>query len=132
MTTLIAMAGKGGTGKTTFAALLIRSLIKRGLEPVLAVDADPNATLSEALGVEMPRTIGDVREEFGKLSGNLPAGMTKGMFFEYKLNEVIYEGDGFDLLVMGTRGHSAIHDLILGRTAEQVMRSIKAPVLMVP
>lgn len=101
MAKLIAMAGKGGTGKTTFAALLIRGLINRGLGPVLAVDADPNATLAEALGIPMPKTIGMVREEFGKASDTLPSGMTKGMFFEYKLNEIIVEQEGLDLLVMG-------------------------------
>jgi len=101
MTKLIAMAGKGGTGKTTFAAMLIRGLIERGQDPVLAVDADPNATLCEALGLEMPRTIGMVREEFGKAASSLPAGMTKGQLFEYKLNEIIVEEQGLDLLVMG-------------------------------
>lgn len=101
MAKLIAMAGKGGTGKTTFAAMLIRGLIDSGQDPVLAVDADPNATLSEALGLETPRTIGMVREEFGKASDTLPAGMNKGQFFEYKLNEIIVEQDGLDLLVMG-------------------------------
>ena len=101
MTKLIAMAGKGGTGKTTFAALLIRGLLRRERGPVLAVDADPNATLSEALGMEAPKTIGMVREEFGKASETLPAGMTKGQFFEYKLNEIVVEDEGVDLLVMG-------------------------------
>jgi CO dehydrogenase maturation factor len=101
MAKLIAMAGKGGTGKTTFAAMIIRGLIESGQAPVLAVDADPNATLSEALGLEAPKTIGMVREEFGQASGTLPAGMTKGQFFEYKLNEIIVEDEGMDLLVMG-------------------------------
>lgn len=101
MTKLIAMAGKGGTGKTTFAALLIRGLLERGMGPVLAVDADPNATLPEALGIPTPTTIGMVREEFGALSGKLPAGMTKDVFFEMKLNEIVVEGKDLDLLVMG-------------------------------
>jgi len=101
MAKVIAMAGKGGTGKTTFAAMLIRGLIESGQAPVLAVDADPNATLCEALGLEMPRTIGMVREEFSKAADTLPAGMTKGQFFEYKLNEILVEETGLDLLVMG-------------------------------
>ena len=101
MAKLIAMAGKGGTGKTTLAALIIRSLIRKGQGPVLAVDADPNATLPEALGMEMPTTMGEVREEFGKQSEQLPAGMNKGQWFDYQLNAIIEEGDGFDLLVMG-------------------------------
>jgi CO dehydrogenase maturation factor len=101
MAKLIAMAGKGGTGKTTFAALLIRGLIERGLDPVLAVDADPNATLCEALGIPTPRTIGMIREEFAKASKTLPAGMTKGQYFEYMLNEILVEQRGLDLLVMG-------------------------------
>ncbi len=101
MAKLIAMAGKGGTGKTTFAAMIIKELIDSGRAPVLAVDADPNATLCEALGVPMPQTIGMVREEFGKAADSLPAGMTKGQFFEYKLNEILVEEEGMDLLVMG-------------------------------
>jgi CO dehydrogenase maturation factor len=101
MAKTIAMAGKGGTGKTTLAALLIRSLIKRELGAVLAVDGDPNATLPEALGVPMPTTIGEIREQFGKASSSLPAGMNKTQWFEYQLNSILVESDGFDLLVMG-------------------------------
>jgi len=101
MAKIIAMAGKGGTGKTTLAALIIRSLMRKGLGPVLAIDADPNATLPEALGIPMPTTIGEIREEFGKQSENLPAGMTKGQWFDYQLNSIIEEGDGVDLLAMG-------------------------------
>lgn len=101
MAKLIAMAGKGGTGKTTLAALIIRSLLNQGRGPVLAVDGDPNATLPEALGVPMPTTIGQVREEFGKASETLPAGMNKTQWFEYQLNSILVEQEGMDLLVMG-------------------------------
>jgi CO dehydrogenase maturation factor len=101
MAKIIAMAGKGGTGKTTLAALIVRSLLKRDLGPVLAVDGDPNATLPEALGLPMPTTIGEIREQFGKASSSLPAGMNKTQWFEYQLNSILVESDGFDLLVMG-------------------------------
>ncbi len=101
MAKLIAMAGKGGTGKTTLAALIIRSLLNKKLGPVLAVDGDPNATLPEALGISMPTTIGEIREQFGKASESLPAGMNKTQWFEYQLNSILVEKDGMDLLVMG-------------------------------
>ena len=71
MSYTIALAGKGGTGKTTMAGLLIRYMVGKGLKPVLAVDADANANLNEVLGVEARQTIGDAREEMKK--GGLPA-----------------------------------------------------------
>jgi CO dehydrogenase maturation factor len=94
----IALAGKGGTGKTTVAGLLIRYMIEKGKKPVLAVDADANANLNEVLGVEARQTIGDAREEMKK--GGLP-GMTKDVFIEMRIQESLVEAEGFDLIIMG-------------------------------
>ncbi|MEW6230213.1 MAG: AAA family ATPase, partial [Bacillota bacterium] len=97
----IAIAGKGGTGKTTLAALLIRHLRKRGKEPILAVDADPNANLGEALGMRAEVTIAELLDDAVSLqNGQLP-GMTKETYIEYRLHAAMVEGRGIDLLVMG-------------------------------
>jgi CO dehydrogenase maturation factor len=101
MTQLLAICGKGGTGKTSVSALFIRSLKQRGHRPILAVDADPNSNLAPALGLEEPRTLGQVREEFMGTNFSTPPGMTKQDLFEYKLNAIVEEGEGVDLLVMG-------------------------------
>lgn len=95
----VALAGKGGTGKTTLAGLLVRYLVERGKTPVLAVDADANANLNEVLGVKVPDTLGNAREEMRK--GQVPSGMTKDVFISMRLQEAISEHDGFDLVVMG-------------------------------
>ncbi len=96
----IAVAGKGGTGKTTFTSLLIRYLIENGKGPILAVDADPNANLNEALGVERGQTIADIIAQTKGANG-LPAGMTQEVFIEYKLQASMVETKDVDLLVMG-------------------------------
>jgi CO dehydrogenase maturation factor len=99
MTVSIAMAGKGGTGKTTVAGMLIKYLIDRGKTPVLAVDADANANLNEVLGLEVTDTLGNAREEMKK--GNVPSGMTKDVFISMRMEQAIMEKKGFDLVVMG-------------------------------
>ena len=101
MSSVIAIAGKGGTGKTTAAALFIRYLISRNRRPVLAVDADADSNLPEAIGMPQHNTIGKAREEFFQQKGQVPAGMPKEAFLELKLNQVITEGKDIDLLVMG-------------------------------
>ncbi|MEW6309055.1 MAG: AAA family ATPase [Bacillota bacterium] len=101
MTVRIAVAGKGGTGKTTFAALAIRHLTGLGQGPVLAVDADPNSNLHEALGLEARETIAGLLEET-KQTGPLPAGMSRTSFIQYRLQSALVEAKGVDLLVMGT------------------------------
>jgi CO dehydrogenase maturation factor len=98
MSYTIALAGKGGTGKTTVAGLLIRYMVEKGKKPVLAVDADANANLNEVLGVSARQTIGDAREEMKK--GGLP-GMTKDIFMEMRIQESLVESEGFDLIIMG-------------------------------
>ncbi|MBW2367744.1 MAG: AAA family ATPase [Deltaproteobacteria bacterium] len=95
----IALAGKGGTGKTTLAGLLIKYLISKEKSPVLAVDADSNANLNEVLGIPLTDTLGQAREEMKK--GKVPSGMTKDVFMSMRLEQAIAEADGFDLVVMG-------------------------------
>ncbi|MFA4028665.1 MAG: hypothetical protein GDYSWBUE_000690 [Candidatus Fervidibacterota bacterium] len=95
----ISIAGKGGTGKTTFAALLIKWLAENGKGPILAIDADPNSNLNEALGMEVNAYIADIlsRVRTAAPSPNMP----KLRMIEYQLHEVITEGDKVDLLAMG-------------------------------
>ena len=95
----IALAGKGGTGKTTLAGLLIKYLVKTGKTPILAVDADSNANFNEVLGLEFDQTLGNAREEMKK--GIVPGGMTKDVFMSMKLEQAIVESEGYDLIVMG-------------------------------
>ena len=99
MTVSIAMAGKGGTGKTTVSGMLIKYLVSRGKSPVLAVDADANANLNEILGLEVTDTLGNAREEMKK--GTVPNGMTKDVFMSMRLEQAVIEQKGFDLVVMG-------------------------------
>jgi len=96
----IAVAGKGGTGKTTLCALIIKHLKEQGKTPILAVDADANANLNEALGMEVEGTIASILDQT-KAYGGVPQGMSKDMFIEYKLNAVLSESEDVDLLVMG-------------------------------
>lgn len=100
MTFSIALAGKGGVGKTTVAGLLIKYLVARGKTPILAVDADCNANLNEVLGLEVHDTLGQAREDMKK--GKVPSGMTKDIFMSMRLEQAIAEEEGFDLVVMGT------------------------------
>lgn len=97
----IAISGKGGTGKTTLAALIIRWLSENRSRSVLAVDADSNVNLNDILGVKIRDTIGAIREEMKKNVNNLPAGMTKQQFLEYKIQTSLVETRNFDLIAMG-------------------------------
>jgi CO dehydrogenase maturation factor len=94
----IAVSGKGGTGKTTLAGMILRYLLDRGKGPILVVDADANANLNEVLGVEVRSTIGETRELMKK---DVPTGMTKDVWFEYQIQQSLVEATGFDLIVMG-------------------------------
>jgi len=95
----IAVAGKGGSGKTTLATLAILYLIRQNKGPILAVDADPNSNLNVGLGMKFEETIADLREEV--LTKEIPSGMSKTDFFDYRLHQCLVEGDKVDLLVMG-------------------------------
>lgn len=97
----IALAGKGGTGKTTLASLIIRFLNAEGKTPILAVDADPNANLPEGLGLEVRETVGKMLATFIDEKLDFPQGMSKEVYMEYRLNELLVESKGIDLLVMG-------------------------------
>jgi len=101
LTINIAVAGKGGTGKTSVASLVIRYLLKNGAGPVLAVDADPNANLGESLGLEAKQTVGLILNDFQGDKIKIPPGMTKQNYLEYKLNEVVVESEKLDLVTMG-------------------------------
>jgi len=121
----IAIAGKGGVGKTLIGGVLVRALADRG-GPVLAVDADANANLHEVLDVAPGASVGAIREELKSLGGEVPGGMTKAQFIEYKVETALVEEDGFDLLVMGRPegpgcycyANNLLRDL-LGRVADR-------------
>lgn len=97
----IAVAGKGGSGKTSIASLIIRYLKKNALVPILAVDADGNANLGESLGLVVEKTIGSIIAAFNDDKISIPSGLTKGAYLELKLNETIVESEGLDLISMG-------------------------------
>lgn len=103
MTKTIAVAGKGGTGKTTISALVIDYLAKQGKGSVLAIDADPSTNLNLALGVPLYDTVGDVREETATAVGGARAmgGMSKWDYLDFRINESLVEEMAFDLLAMG-------------------------------
>jgi len=102
MSRFIAITGKGGVGKTTLAALLVTRLIRRGRKPVLAVDADPNACLDAALGVQVRKSLGTVREEAREIAGKgMATGMAKQQLLELKIAESLVEASDFDLISMG-------------------------------
>jgi CO dehydrogenase maturation factor len=97
---VIAVAGKGGTGKTTFSALVIEALRRKRVGPILAVDADPNYTLGALLGIPVRNTVSGILEEAKGLRA-IPDGLSKQAYLEYKLQQIVIEGKGVDLLVMG-------------------------------
>ncbi len=101
MTLKIALAGKGGTGKTTLSALLVRYLLQnKSNKAILAVDADPNANLNEVLGLAVEETVSDILAEV-KDPGAVPTGMSKDMFVEYRVSQALVETEALDLMVMG-------------------------------
>ncbi len=97
----IALSGKGGVGKTTVAALLIRALRDKHDGAVFAVDADPNSCLADYLGLTVEENLGAIREEIIKNISNVPSGMTKERWIKYRVQECIVESSGVDLLEMG-------------------------------
>ncbi len=103
MTQTLAVVGKGGTGKTTFAALTIKYLRERGLTPILAIDADPSSNLNMALGMELADTVGQIREDTRDqvTGGTFQTGISKPDWFEYQVLNCLVEGEDLDLLAMG-------------------------------
>ncbi len=97
----IAVAGKGGTGKTTLSALLVRVFKEKGIGPILAVDADPNSTLAEALGTEAGRPLAEIREQSSSAEGAPAGGMGRVRAVDDEIQRSLVEADGFDLITMG-------------------------------
>ena len=98
---VIAIAGKGGTGKTTVASLLVRILKENKQGSILAIDADPNSNFGESLGIEVKQTIGSILDEIAANPESVPQGMSKDRFIEYRVQTAVQEADDFDLLAMG-------------------------------
>lgn len=125
---IIALAGKGGVGKTTVSSLVLRYLSKNGYGPVLAVDADPNSNLGETLGMDVVKTVGDIREDFMKDPQGVPSGMDKIVYLEMLMNQVLMERKEFDLLVMGRQegqGCYCMVNNILNRFSEELEKNYK-------
>lgn len=112
MTTTIALAGKGGTGKTTVAAMIIKYLVQTQPGAIMAIDADPSSNLNMVLGLELEWTVGDIREDLlaqvkqsltagGAAMGSLSGGMTKRQYLDYEVRASLSEGERFDLIAMG-------------------------------
>jgi len=112
MTTTIALAGKGGVGKTTIAAMIIKYLMQVQSGSILAIDADPSSNLNMVLGLELEWTVGDIREDIleqvkqsltagGAAMGVLPGGMNKRDYLDYHIRSSLAEGARFDLIAMG-------------------------------
>jgi CO dehydrogenase maturation factor len=112
MSTTIALAGKGGVGKTTIAGMVIKYLVQTQSSPVLAIDADPSSNLNMVLGLELDWTVGDIREDMldqvksslaigGAAMGSLPGGTTKRDYLDFQIRSSLAEGDYFDLIAMG-------------------------------
>ncbi|MDD5450216.1 MAG: AAA family ATPase [Candidatus Omnitrophica bacterium] len=101
MSYTIAVAGKGGTGKTTLAAFIVDYLRKNKKGSLLAVDADPNSTLNECLGLALKGTVVGILDKIAAMKNGLPSGMTKDRYIEYEVQDSLSEGEGFDLLAMG-------------------------------
>ena len=122
----IAVAGKGGVGKTTLTGMLIQYLAEKKKGPILAVDADANANLNEVLGVEVEATLGDIREEIAKAElaekSPIPAGMSKQDYAEFKFDTALTEEDDYDLLVMGHTQGKGCYCFVNGLLSAQVAR----------
>jgi CO dehydrogenase maturation factor len=124
----IAMAGKGGVGKTTVSALVTRYFTKHQNHPLLAIDADPNSNLGETLGLNIEKTVGDIRENFMKDPQGVPSGMDKVLYLEMLMNQVLIEHKNFDLLVMGRQegqGCYCMVNNILNRFADELEKNYK-------
>ena len=123
---IIAVAGKGGVGKTTLTGLLIQYLCESGKKPVLAVDADANANLNEVLGVGIECTLGELREEIERAGVDsryqIPVGMTKQSYLEARLADAITEEDDYDLMVMGRTQGQDCYCFVNGLVQTQIQK----------
>ena len=123
----IAVAGKGGVGKTTTCGMIIDYLTAKGRGPVLVVDADANSNLNEVLGVEVETSLGAIREEMAQaeMKGTVPAGMTKADYAEFKFGSAIIEEDDFDMIVMGRTQGKGCYCYVNGVLKTQVDKYAK-------
>ena len=123
----IAVAGKGGVGKTTTCGMIIDYLCSKKQGPVLVVDADANANLNEVLGVDVETSLGQIREEMAQaeLKGTMPAGMTKADYADFKFSSAIIEEDDFDMLVMGRTQGKGCYCYVNGVLKSQVDKYAK-------
>ncbi len=123
----IAVAGKGGVGKTTTCGMIIDYLTAKGQGPVLVVDADANSNLNEVLGVEVETSLGAIREEMAQaeMKGTVPAGMTKADYAEFKFGSAIIEEDDFDMIVMGRTQGKGCYCYVNGVLKTQVDKYAK-------
>lgn len=128
MANVIAIAGKGGVGKTTLGGLLIQTLCRMGKTPILAVDADANSNLNEVLGVEVEMTLGDIREnvlhDADKMKQQIPSGMTKADYTEMMFQRCLAEADDFDLLVMGRTQGKGCYCFVNGLLQAQLAKLV--------
>lgn len=126
MAHVIAVAGKGGVGKTTLCGMLIQYLCEKGKGPVLAVDADANSNLNEVLGVKVDTTLGDVREEIAQAEMSkenpIPAGMSKADYAEFRFEDALIEDKDFDLLVMGRTQGKGCYCFVNGLLQSQLAK----------
>lgn len=126
MAHVIAVAGKGGVGKTTLCGMLIQYLCEQGKGPVLAVDADANSNLNEVLGVKVDTTLGDVREEIARAEMSkenpIPAGVSKADYAEMRFEDALIEDDDFDLLVMGRTQGKGCYCFVNGLLQSQLAK----------
>ena len=123
----IAVAGKGGVGKTTTCGMIIDYLCAKHDGPVLVVDADANSNLNEVLGVEVETSLGQIREEMAQaeLKGTIPKGMTKADYAEMKFSSALIEDDDFDMLVMGRTQGKGCYCYVNGVLKTQVDKYAK-------
>ncbi len=117
----IAVAGKGGTGKTTLCGFLLDHLIESGKSPILAVDADANSNLNEVMGVEVELTLGDLREQVAH-ADEIPAGMSKQDYMEMMFGRALIEEDDFDMLVMGREQGQGCYCFVNGLLQAQLSK----------
>jgi CO dehydrogenase maturation factor len=129
MTYCIALAGKGGTGKTTVSGLFIDHLVKAGKGPILAVDADANSNLNEVLGIKKEVSLGDIREEIAKgewaEKNPIPAGMSKQEYADFRFNSAVIEEDDYDMLVMGRTQGKGCYCYVNDLLRDQIQRYYK-------
>lgn len=123
---IIAVAGKGGVGKTTLCGLMIQELCRAGKRPILAVDADANSNLNEVLGVETGPTMGEIREEIERAGTSskqvIPAGMTKADYLEMRISDALTEEEDFDLMVMGRTQGQGCYCFVNGLVQTQIQK----------